>query len=257
MAEFTMNDYVLSPRRFGWPAVLAVGLHAAILIGPALDLRSSRTLPEEQPTVQVDLVESPGPLEPHAQAPATAKADPVAKQPVSVPPQPVSPPEPVATVAEAPQQPAPVAQATPAEPAPAVDAEPVAAPAFLSVSAASAPIHRPLRVAMGGPARTLRDTTAESGAIRSKARLGDNPRPEYPRSARESGWEGTVMLRVEVLENGTSGAVLVHKTCGHAVLDDAALSAVQKWKFAPAMDGAFPVRSIVYLPVQFDLRAAR
>jgi protein TonB len=239
--------------------VLAVGLHAAILIGPALDLRSSRTLPDEQPMVQVDLVESPGPPEPHAQAPATAKAEPVTQRPVPVVPQPVTPPEPLPIVAEAPPQPAPVELPAKVEtgPAPAVDAEPVAVPASLSVSAASVPLHRPLRVAMGGPARTLRDTTAESGSTRSKARLGDNPRPEYPRSARESGWEGTVMLRVDVLESGMAGAVLVHKTCGHAVLDDAALSAVQKWKFAPAMDGAFPVRSVVYLPVQFDLRAAR
>ncbi len=256
MAEYAMHNHVPCPRRFGWPTALAVGLHAAILIGPALDLRSSRTLPEEQPMVQVDLVESPGPP---AQATATAKAEPVAQRPVPVPSQPVSLPEPVPIVAEAPPQPAPVELPVKVEtePAPAAEAEPVAVPAMLSVNAALAPLHRPLHAAMGGPARTLRDTVAESGAIRSKARLGDNPRPEYPRSARESGWEGTVMLRVDVLESGTAGAVMVHKSCGHDVLDNAALSAVQKWKFAPAMDGAFPVRSVVYLPVQFDLRAAR
>lgn len=260
MAEHAMNDLAVRPRRFGWPTALAIGIHAVILIGPALDLQSARTTPEEQPMVRVELMESPGPPESPMQAAAAAKAEPVAQRTVPAPPQPASPPpEPVTTVAEAPQRLAPVEQSAraEAEPAPAADSEPVAVPAFLSVNAASAPLHRPLHAAMGGPARIMRDTTAEAGAIRSKARLGDNPRPAYPRSAREAGWEGTVMLRVEVQENGTAGAVLVHKTCGHEVLDDAALSAAQKWKFAPAMDGAFPVRSVVYLPVQFDLRAAR
>jgi protein TonB len=146
---------------------------------------------------------------------------------------------------------------TVAEPATLAVEEPVEVPSSLVVASTMKPISRPLSAVATGPKRALRDPAAESGAIRSKARLGDNPKPVYPRSAREFGWEGTVVLKVDVLENGTPGAVLVHKTCGHEVLDDAALSAVQKWKFAPAMDGAFPVRSVVYLPVQFDLRAAR
>lgn len=182
--------------------------------------------------VQVDLVEPPSILE--APAPVLPQPVPVSPVPIAsqtpkpveqIPPEPDTVIEPMTTAAaEAPKAPAPVAQPT------GVEAE---------------------------PARALRDTTAESGAIRTRARLGDNPRPDYPRSAREAGWEGTVILHVDVLENGMAGAVLVHKTSGHTALDSAALSAVQKWKFVPAMDGAFPVRSVVYLPVQFDLRTAR
>ncbi len=258
MAEHVMNDRALRPPRFGWPIVMAVAVHAVILLNPALNLRSSKEEPEEPLLVEVELVESPGKPETPVQTTAVTKAVPVVQQPVPVTPQPASPPEPVTTVAEAPPQPAPaeLPARTEAEPVRSVDAEPVTVPAFLSVNVASAPLHRPLHAAAAGSVRTLRDPIAESGAIRTKARLGDNPRPDYPRSAREAGWEGTVMLRVEVLDNGAAGAVAIHRSCGHEVLDQAALLAVQKWKFTPAMDGAFPVRSVVYLPVQFDLRSA-
>jgi protein TonB len=61
------------------------------------------------------------------------------------------------------------------------------------------------------------------------------------------------MLRVEVLPDGNAGRVSVQRTSGHAILDDAALTAVQRWRFSPAMDGNFAIRSVVHLPVKFDL----
>jgi protein TonB len=106
------------------------------------------------------------------------------------------------------------------------------------------------------PSRILRDPAAELGeAQRSKVRVGSNLRPEYPRLAREAGWEGTVMLRIEVLPDGRAGTVTVQSTSGFSVLDEAAVTAVQHWQFTPAMDGSFPLRSVVHLPVKFDLRA--
>jgi TonB family protein len=102
--------------------------------------------------------------------------------------------------------------------------------------------------------RFLRDTTPDSDRQgRSKVQLAGNAGPDYPRSAREAGWEGTVMLRVEVLPNGSAGQVNLRKSSGYSVLDEAALSAVQQWRFVPALDGHFPVRSLVDLPIRFDL----
>jgi TonB family protein len=104
--------------------------------------------------------------------------------------------------------------------------------------------------------RLLKDLTPETTETpRSKVKLGSNMRPEYPRTAREAGWDGTVMLRVEVLPDGKAGAVAVHKSSGHHILDEAAVAAVQRWRFTPAMDGNFPISSVVHLPVKFDLRA--
>jgi len=250
MTEHVMDDRALQPQRFGWPVALAVAVHAAILIGPALDLKTSKVVPEE-PLVQVELIETPSTQETPV---------PVVQPPVPSLPRQAPPVEPVTTtMVEAPKVPEPAVPPprVEAEPSPPAGSEPVVVASHLSVNTAPAPIQRSLNAVATGPKRALRDPTAEFSAIRSKARLGNNPKPEYPLAARQAGLEGTVMLRVEVLENGMPGTVLVHKTCGHEVLDRAALSAAQKWKFVPAMDGAFPVRSVVYLPVQFDLRAAR
>lgn len=133
--------------------------------------------------------------------------------------------------------------------------EPLPLTSVLSVSGVVQSLSRVLSVPAVGPARMLRDPAAEGGSVRSKVRPGDNPRPEYPRAAREAGWEGTVVLQVEVLPDGLAGTVRVHKTSGHALLDEAARRAIQDWQFVPAMDGNFPVRTVVHLPIRFDLKA--
>jgi len=128
--------------------------------------------------------------------------------------------------------------------------------ALLSVSMGLSSVSRPAAISSSGAARLLRDSTPEAGSMRSKVRPGNNPRPEYPRTAREAGWEGTVVLQVMVLPDGTAGNVTLHKTSGYSILDEAALAAVKGWQFIPAMDGNFPVQSMVRVPVRFDLRAA-
>jgi len=128
--------------------------------------------------------------------------------------------------------------------------------AALSVSAGAVTVSRPVALSSSGATRLLRDSTPEAGSVQSKVRPGNNPRPEYPHTAREAGWEGTVVLQVLVLPDGTAGHVTLHKTSGHSILDEAALAAVQNWHFVPAMDGNFPVKSMVRMPVRFDLKAA-
>jgi protein TonB len=130
----------------------------------------------------------------------------------------------------------------------------ISPPSTLSSTSIVPPLFRPILTGRTESRPVLRDSSAETPeAARSKARSGQNLRPDYPRSAQEAGWEGTVMLRVEVLPDGNAGRVSVQRTSGHAILDDAALTAVQRWRFSPAMDGNFPIRSVVHLPVKFDL----
>ncbi len=80
-----------------------------------------------------------------------------------------------------------------------------------------------------------------------------NPVPQYPRIARVMGLEGKTLLRVEILQDGRPGTVHVKESCGHTVLDKAAAKAIKKWKFTPAQDGFFAVRSVVDLPIRFSL----
>lgn len=80
-----------------------------------------------------------------------------------------------------------------------------------------------------------------------------NPLPPYPRVAREHGWEGTTLLQVEVLDDGSGGKVQILKSSGHEVLDEAAVKAVQSWQFLPARSGDSPVRSLVEIPFSFRM----
>ena len=81
-----------------------------------------------------------------------------------------------------------------------------------------------------------------------------NPRPDYPAQAKRMGWEGRVVLRVEVLADGSAGAVSVAKSSGHEALDDAALEAVRRWKFVPAKRDGAAVNSSVNVPINFNLK---
>jgi TonB family protein len=80
-----------------------------------------------------------------------------------------------------------------------------------------------------------------------------NPRPVYPRVALENGWEGTTLLRVQVLANGTAGTMEVLESSGHEVLDEAALKTVRRWRFVAARQKNVPVASWVEIPIQFEL----
>lgn len=206
---------------------------------------------------------------PRLTAAASSHAAPVAATPVALPaavPSPLVPVEPVAAVSE--EQP-PSFMDIPRMPAPAASPADVFAQAvtfavpeameplvMLAAGTGEGAFNRPLPGVSSGQVRLLRDSTPEAGSARSKVRPGNNPHPEYPRAAREAGWEGTVVLQVMVLPDGTAGNVTLHKTSGHSILDEAALAAVRGWQFIPAMDGNFPVRSMVRMPVRFDLRAA-
>jgi protein TonB len=81
-----------------------------------------------------------------------------------------------------------------------------------------------------------------------------NPRPPYPSMAQREGWEGTVLLKVQVLPNGKTASVAVQRTSGHAVLDSAAIAAVTGWSFQPATQGGAPVAGWVTVPVDFRLQ---
>ena len=87
-----------------------------------------------------------------------------------------------------------------------------------------------------------------------KANYLVNPKPEYPAIAKSRGWQGKVMLRVNVSAEGTALHVSVETSSGHEMLDESAIEAVTKWKFIPAKRGDTAVVSTVIVPIIFTLR---
>ena len=67
--------------------------------------------------------------------------------------------------------------------------------------------------------------------------------------------DSLVILKVEVLTDGTVGAIEVIKSVmsGQCMLGEAAVKSVKKWKFSPAKKNGKPVNCRVTIPITFNL----
>ncbi|HEY0720133.1 MAG TPA: energy transducer TonB [Gammaproteobacteria bacterium] len=81
----------------------------------------------------------------------------------------------------------------------------------------------------------------------------NNPQPRYPLAARRRGIEGTVLIRAQIREDGHCHQVNLSRGSGHALLDQAALEAVKRWRFVPARRGTQSVSAWVVVPITFRL----
>lgn len=77
--------------------------------------------------------------------------------------------------------------------------------------------------------------------------------PSYPPAAHRAREEGTVIVRAEVDAAGNPGNVSVARRSSSRELDRAAVDAVRKWKFEPAVKDGKAVASTVDVPVEFRL----
>lgn len=84
-----------------------------------------------------------------------------------------------------------------------------------------------------------------------------NPAPIYPWEARRKGWEGVVILKVDVSRSGIPSSVTVEQSSGYAVLDESALKTVRGWRFSPGTIGGVPIETFVRVPVRFALEDTR
>lgn len=118
------------------------------------------------------------------------------------------------------------------------------------------------REAAEAPARptTTPGGTADPGGSRSGSmappRIWTQVEPDYPQSARQAGIQGTALLKVQILETGRPGNILLVRSSGHGDLDAAAIAAVRKWRFIPAKDlgSGQAVACYTTLPVSFRLQ---
>ncbi|MEQ9869446.1 energy transducer TonB [Pectobacterium odoriferum] len=251
----TLNTTVSSrPER--WLAVIAtLLLHAAVL---ALFNSASTppvTVPARPQPVSVELVAvaaepelqaqpaEPEPIEPDVVTPPPELTPPPVDKPVDdnalLPPvpekkepekKPESTPKKVA-VKKNPPAPTPKPQAE------AASATAPITPAPVAQKAVAQPVDAPLTPPL------------------ANADYLHNPAPSYPDVAISRGYEGTVLLNVQVRADGKVQTIRIHQSSGYPSLDDAARDTVRRWSFVPARRGSQPVSGWVVVPVDFSLNS--
>ena len=108
-----------------------------------------------------------------------------------------------------------------------------------------APATQPPPVAPAAPA-------APAQATSNPVPIG-KPSAPYPVDAFRNGESGTVMLRVDIGADGVPRSVALARSSGSRSLDRAAMSAVRRWRFRPAMRDGQPVAATVQIPVAYNL----
>lgn len=210
-----MKQFDLS-RLVGLSLVLL--LHAAILWG--LWRHYLAPMPKQEPLLFVNFIAPPEP----EKTPTPKRPPPPVPPPV---PQPVKQPQ-RQLVAETPLPPL---HDEPVAPAPEPAPEPSPAPA-IQTPLPSSPVALGSELALACP---------------------DRQAPTYPPLSRRLGETGRVVLRVELSEQGTVAAARVEKSSGFVRLDDAALTAVRRWRCnAPTSNGQ-SVQAVALQPFHFVL----
>ena len=94
------------------------------------------------------------------------------------------------------------------------------------------------------------DLPATSGNTSNPAAISQ-PAPTYPREALRRGVGGTVRVQVTVSPDGSVERMEVAESSGDRTLDRAAMEAVRRWRFKPAMRNGQPVSATVVIPLDF------
>jgi len=160
-----------------------------------------------------------------------------------------SPPQPASVPPEPKPEVKPAVKPKPVEPQrvqPTPQDAPVEAPSPPAPAVASSEPHQPVTAAPGLP-----DREPDYQAAYLK-----NPLPAYPMVARRMGWQGRVVLNVEVLASGLPGQIKLHQSSGHDVLDNAAIKVVSTWRFVAARQGGQAVTKSFLVPIPFILKEA-
>jgi protein TonB len=108
------------------------------------------------------------------------------------------------------------------------------------------------------PENAITAETAPAPPVAETANMKVNRRvdPVYPAGSRRDGEQGSGMFRVLVDERGRPMDVQVLKSSGFPRLDEAAITAIRKWSFSPAVQNSQPVKSWTRVQVTFNLQNA-
>jgi len=216
---------------------LSVAAHA-LLLGLLFSTRLNAPPPEPPPLIDLEFVEIPGP-----RGGGGALAAPPAPKALAPAPRAAPVSDPAARKA-----PAPV-------PAQAVDAttSPTNGPGAANAGAADG------SGGGGGGRGTGAGTAVGGGTGQGGIAVDRMPvpvrtvKPRYPMSARRMGQSGQVLLRIHVDQDGAVREVTVVQAEPPGVFENAAMDAVRKWRFTPALSRGTAVSMWMTLPVRFAL----
>jgi len=185
-------------------------------------------------SLMVALIHEPAPTPQAAQLPLPPH--PAERKPAAAPAMvfaPLPPPQ-ATTVAES-----SVASTEPPTPAPAPAAE----------SRAPAAEPRPAALPLAAPPQDPPRPPPQVNINAVQYRV--LPPVELPRASRRAGESGTVWLRVRVDVTGAPAAVSLHRSSGHARLDEQALWAMRQARFKPYAEDGRALEVEVIAPVEY------
>jgi protein TonB len=171
------------------------------------------------------------------------------------PPKVKLPPPPVKVAVEKPPEPTPPPPNE--EPPPEASAKPV--PLVVGLSLSSTTAGGSFAVGVGNTSYGKASNTATDpsqvqayrapkyvppGGADTEPALASEFKPAYPDEAKKNEIEGTVVLRVNIDENGNVTDAKVQKGLGYG-LDEASISAMRKFKFKPATKGGEAVATTI------------
>ena len=163
-------------------------------------------------------------------------------------PEPKPKPKPIAQPKPKPPRPAPPSKkaVTVPEPEPESSSPPRAAKAAAPLAGLEQPA-----AASSAPSR--QEPLQPVLPPRSDASHLNNPAPAYPALSRRLGEQGRVLFNVYILANGAVGEINLRRSSGYPRLDEAALAAVQRWRYLPARRGTEPIPFWYVQPIIFEL----
>lgn len=152
-------------------------------------------------------------------------------------------------------EPAPPSQALAAEavPAPPAPAEPVSAPPAPVVAAEPDPATLQEHQVVARMTTPRPATKADYGWLAESLHRRIIELRHYPSTARLNGWEGKVVLKVSIRQDGQLKEVEVVKSSGHESLDQAAIEAVRRACPLHMKHELTAPMVVLHLPVSYSL----
>jgi protein TonB len=127
----------------------------------------------------------------------------------------------------------------------------VAAVTAENIESKHAPDRRDADLANSPPLGNSKETASPEDT--SPVALAFAPSPPYPALLRDENITGIVWVWVRVEADGSTSEIRLDKSSGYRLLDEAALHAVNGWRFYAAVRMGHRIASVARIPVRFRL----